>query len=158
MRPNETRPLDLSEASTAPNLSRREFIKAIGGGIVVFFWLGGDSELDGQRRRPPADFNAYLRIAADGSVSCFTGKIEMGQGVITSLAQMLAEELDVSVESIDMVMGDTARCPYDAGTWGSMSTPYFGEPILRAAGAKARAILMELAAARLDVPKERLDV
>ncbi len=158
MNADEYRDFDSGEVTGPPNISRREFLKTIGGGVAVFFWLGGDSELEAQRRRPPSDFNAYLRIAPDGKVSCFTGKIEMGQGVITSLAQMLAEELDVSVESIDMVMGDTARCPYDAGTWGSMSTPYFGQPILRAAGAKARAILVELAAARLNVPKDQLAV
>lgn len=158
MRPDEYPQLNIEEPVTDISLSRREFLKMIGGGIAVFFWLGSDSELDAQRRRPPEDFNAYLRIAPDGRVTCFTGKIEMGQGVITSLAQMLAEELDVSVESIEMVMGDTKLCPYDAGTWGSMSTPYFGQPILRAAGAKARAILMDQAAGRLDVPKDRLDV
>jgi isoquinoline 1-oxidoreductase len=81
----------------------------------------------------------------------------LGQGPITSLAQTLADELDVSLESVDMVMGDTALCPFDAGTWGSMTTPYFG-PVLRAAGAEARAVLIGLAAVRLKVPKDRLAV
>ncbi len=63
----------------------------------------------GQRRRrgERPDFNAYLRIGEDGRVTCFTGKVELGQGPITSLAQTLADELDVSLESVDMVMGDT---------------------------------------------------
>ena len=69
----------------------------------------------------PSDFNAFLRIGEDGRVTCFTGKIEMGQGPITSLAQMLAEELDVPLDTVDMVMGDTELCPWDMGTFGSMT-------------------------------------
>jgi len=67
----------------------------------------------------------------------FHRKIEMGQGVVTSLAQMLAEELNVSLDSVDMVMGDTDLCPWDMGTFGSMTTRFFGPP-LRAAAAEAR--------------------
>ena len=83
---------------------------------------------------PGMILNAYLRIDENGRATCFTGKIEMGQGPVTSLAQTLADELDISLDSVDMVMKDTARCPYDTGTWGSMTTPYF-EPVPRAAGA-----------------------
>jgi nicotinate dehydrogenase subunit B len=90
-------------------------------------------------------------------VTCFTGKIEMGQGVVTSLAQMLADELDVSLDSVDMVMGDTDLCPWDRGTFGSMTTRFFGPP-LRAAGAEARRILLELASEQLGVPAEQLAV
>ena len=148
--------LDFTDITSDPNLSRREFIKAIGGGIIILFWLGDDSILEAQRRRGyPEDFNAYLRIGPDGKVTCFTGKIEMGQGVITSLAQMLADEVDVTLESVEMVMGDTARCPWDMGTFGSMSTRFFGPP-LRAAGAEARRVLLELAAEHLQVPQDRL--
>jgi len=139
-------------------LSRREFLQGLGSGIVIFFTVGGPSA-QGQRRgkKERPDFNAYLLVGEDGRVTCFTGKVELGQGPITSLAQTLADELDVSLESVDMVMGDTARCPFDAGTWGSRTTPYFG-PVLRAAGAEARAILIGLAAVRLKVPKARLAV
>lgn len=88
-------------------------------------------------------------------VSCFTGKIEMDQGIVTSLAQMLAEELDVPLKSVDMVMGDTDRCPWDAGTLGSRSTKYFG-PALQAAAAEAKAVLIQLAAEHLRVPPDSL--
>jgi isoquinoline 1-oxidoreductase len=135
-------------------VSRREFLKGLGGGIVIFFTVGAGSCRAG-RGRP--DFNAYLRIGEDGRVTCYTGKIEMGQGPVTSLAQTLADELDVSLDSVDMVMGDTALCPFDAGTWGSTTTPRFG-PILRAAGAEARAVLIGLASVRLKVPKDNLAV
>ena len=90
-------------------------------------------------------------------MTCFTGKIEMGQGIITSLAQMLAEEMDVALDSVDMVMGDTDLCPWDAGTYGSMSTRFFGPP-LRAAGAEAKAVLLELASEQLGRPIGQLVV
>ena len=140
-------------------LSRREFLQGLGSGIVIFFAVGEAPTAKGQSRgkKERPDFNAYLFIGEDGRVTCFTGKVELGQGPITSLAQTLADELDVSLESVDMVMGDTARCPFDAGTWGSRTTPYFG-PVLRAAAAEARAILIGLAAVRLKVPKARLAV
>ncbi len=149
--------LDFTDIDTDPNLTRREFIKSLGGGIIIFFCIGDLSVLEAQRRGRgyPEDFNAYLRIGGDGRVTCFTGKVELGQGVITSLAQMLAEELDVPLESVDMVMGDTAVCPWDMGTFGSMSTRFFGPP-LRAAGATAKVVLMELAAERLEIPADRL--
>jgi len=68
---------------------------------------------------------------------------------------MLAEELDVAYESVDMVMGDTDRCPWDAGTWGSLSTRYYGIFVKEAAG-EAKGVLKELAAERLLCPAMRL--
>ncbi|UCF17411.1 MAG: xanthine dehydrogenase family protein molybdopterin-binding subunit, partial [Phycisphaerales bacterium] len=151
--------LDFTDIITDPNLTRREFIKSLGGGIIILFCIGDLSVVEARRRGRgyPEDFNAYLRISSDGRVTCFTGKVELGQGVITSLAQMLAEELDVPLESVDMVMGDTAVCPWDMGTFGSMSTRFFGPP-LRAAGAEAKAVLIELAARQLEIPADRLVV
>jgi nicotinate dehydrogenase subunit B len=81
----------------------------------------------------------------------------MGQGVMTSQAQMVAEELGVSLASIDMVLGDTDRCPLDMGTFGSLTTRMFG-PVLRAAAAQARLTLLTLASRQLGVPIERLQV
>jgi isoquinoline 1-oxidoreductase len=146
-------------AATGLSLDRRGFLKVLGGGIFIFFTIGDWSllEAQGQRREYPADFNAYLRIGEDGRVTVYSGKIEMGQGVITSLAQMAAEELGVALDSIEMVMGDTQLCPWDMGTFGSMSTRFFG-PALRGAAAEARAVLLELASERLQAPKEKLTV
>ena len=101
----------------------------------------------------PTDFNAYLRIGADGRVTCFVGKVELGQGSKTALAQLLAEELDVALDSVDMVMGDTDVCPWDMGTFGSLSIRQFG-PVLRGAAAEARAVLLQMAAERLGAPAE----
>ena len=139
-------------------LDRRRFFQLTGGGISVFISLG-PWELFGQQRAPayPEDINAYLLIGADGRVKVFSGKIEMGQGVMTSQAQMAAEELGVAVESIDMVLGDTERCPWDMGTFGSMTTRFFG-PALRAAAAEARLVLEKLAAEKLGVDPGRLVV
>jgi nicotinate dehydrogenase subunit B len=139
-------------------IDRRRFFQLTGGGIAVFVSLG-PWELFGQQRAPsyPEDINAYLLIGADGRVKVFSGKIEMGQGVMTSLAQMAAEELGVAVESIDMVLGDTELCPSDMGTFGSMTTRFFG-PALRAAAAEARAVLENLAAEKLGVDPGRLVV
>jgi nicotinate dehydrogenase subunit B len=137
-------------------LDRREFLKLVGSGIVVFFTTGDPLAPQQRRGREyPEDFNAYLRIGEDGRITCFTGKIEMGQGIHTSLAQMLAEELDVSLNNVDMVMGDTDLCMYDSGTFGSRSTKYFGPP-LRQAAAEARAILIQLASEKLQIDKKDL--
>jgi nicotinate dehydrogenase subunit B len=140
-------------------LSRRSFLKFMGGVTILF--AAGDpvalAQESGRWPRYPEDFNAYLRIGEDGRISCFTGKIEMGQGIVTSLAQMAAEELDVPLSAVDMVMGDTSLCPEDVGTFGSLTTRTFG-PALRRAAAEARAVLIELAAERLDLPPERLAV
>jgi nicotinate dehydrogenase subunit B len=139
-------------------LDRRDFLKVFTGGIFVFFSL--DPSLPAQETRTrgyPEDPNAYLKIGEEGRVTIFTGKIEMGQGIVTSLAQMAADELGVAVGSIEMVMGDTDLCPFDNGTYGSMSTRFFG-PALRAAAAEARQVLLDLAARKLKAAVSDLDV
>ncbi len=149
-------------------LPRRDFLKVAGGGITVFFSVGiplppsacgGSPEGGAAQQRGqsgyPSDLNAYLRIHENGRVSLFTGKIEMGQGIITSLAQMMADELDVPFSRVDVVLGDTELCPWDMGTFGSLTTRMFG-PALRQACATARAVLLELAGERLGVPPQRL--
>ncbi len=154
---NRNKELDFTDDVCGLPISRREFLKAVGGGIIILF-LGGDVFAQrGGGQELPTDFNAFLRVAADGRVTCFTGKIEMGQGVITSLPQMLADELDVPLDSVDIVMGDTDLCPWDRGTFGSMTTRFFGPP-LRAACAEARAVMLDLAAEQLKCPVERLVV
>ena len=143
-------------------MARRDFVKALGGGVLVLVSLpaagpGCGSDAAAQQRAYPTDVNAYLHIAEDGKVTLFSGKIEMGQGVMTSLAQEAAEDLGVAVGAITVVMGDTSSCPWDAGTWGSMTTRFFG-PAVRAAAAQARLILTDLAARRLAVPRAQLSV
>jgi nicotinate dehydrogenase subunit B len=139
-------------------LNRREFVKVLGPGLYFLFSLNdiqAAQQAGGPVGRYPDDFNAYLRIAEDGHVTCYVGKVELGQGMITSLAQMLAEELEVPFESISMVFGDTMLCPWDGGTNGSRSIKYLGPP-LRAAGAEAREVLVQMAAEQLNLPPDRL--
>jgi len=159
MKDDEYTLFDSDKGMGSIRIDRREFLKLMGGGIFILFSVGDPFALQGQRRsrQYPEDFNAYLRIGEDGRVTCFSAKIEMGQGVMTSFAQMLAEELDVSLNTIDMIMGDTALCPWDAGTFGSRSTKYFGPP-LRQAAAEARAVLLQMAAEQLRTPPEKLTV
>ena len=80
----------------------------------------------------------------------FTGKVELGQGILTALRQIAAEELDLPLERIAMISGDTGRTPNEGQTAGSQSVENSGTA-LRMAGAEARAILLELAAKRLGV-------
>ena len=87
----------------------------------------------------------------------YVGKVELGQGSKTSLGQLLAEELNVASSSVTVVMGDTDLCPWDMGTFGSLSVRQFG-PVLRQAAADARATLVAMAAERLEVPVDRLTV
>jgi len=147
-----------------PHLNRRGFLKhmgLVGGGILVYGTVGLPAAWTRTPRtgyiggKVPTDFNAFLRIGADNRVTCFVGKIEMGQGPITSFAQMLAEELEVAYEAVDMVMGDTQRCPWDAGTWGSLSTRYYGV-FVKEAACEARGVLKALAAEKLGCPAARL--
>jgi isoquinoline 1-oxidoreductase len=152
---------ELAEMSAPFTLDRREFIKLLSGGIIVSFSLdiSGWGEPSPQRRygREPTDLNAYLIVKEDGRVTCLTGKIEMGQGIITSLPQMLAEELEVPLKAVDIVMGDTDLCPWDMGTFGSRSTKFYG-PLLRKAAAEAKEILIQLAAEKLGLSKDKLTV
>jgi nicotinate dehydrogenase subunit B len=152
---------DHLEIDKPHGMERRDFFKILGGGILIFFQPWQALDLFGlpseQARSLPKDYNAFLRIGEDGTVTCYTGKIEMGQGIITSLPQMMADELNIPLEKVKMVMGDTDLCPYDQGTWGSMSTRIFG-PSMRAAAAEARGVLTDLASVQLGVPVSQLEV
>jgi isoquinoline 1-oxidoreductase len=157
MNDKEFMDIDFKDNNSGVQFNRREFIKITGGGIFILFAIKNMTLFAQQAQQHilPTDFNAFLKIGEDGRVSCYTGKIEMGQGVITSLAQMLADELDVNLNEVDMVMGDTDMCPWDMGTFGSMSTRFFGPP-LRKAGAEGRMVLLQLASDELKVPIDNL--
>ena len=99
----------------------------------------------------------WLRIHADGTVSVYSGKVELGQGIATALAQIAAEELDVALARIRMVPASTARSPNEAVTAGSLSVQDSGTA-LRCAGAEARAIYIDAAAARLGVQAADIEV
>jgi isoquinoline 1-oxidoreductase len=162
MKKNEEKSIKRADTGKGTGMKRRSFVKLLGGGIFIFFQPWNVLDLlalpqQQQRRSLTKDYNAFLHIAEDGTISCYTGKIEMGQGIITSLAMMMADELNVPFEKVKMVMGDTELCPYDAGTWGSQSTQTFG-PAMRAAAAEARSVLLDLASSRMGVPVSQLEV
>jgi len=143
-------------------VTRRDFLKLTGTGVLVLIASDPleavrDAASQGGRQGYPTDFNAYLHVGADNRVTCFVGKVELGQGPMTSLAQLLAEDLDVDLASVSIVCGDTDLCPWDMGTFGSLSIRQFG-PVLRAAAAEARGVLLELAAERLKAPAGSLSV
>jgi isoquinoline 1-oxidoreductase len=143
-------------------VSRRDFLRLTSTGVLVLFSadaLAGQETARPQTGRQgyPTDFNAYLHVGADNKVTCFVGKVELGQGVVTSLRQLLAEDLDADLAAVDIVCGDTDLCPWDMGTFGSLSIRSFG-PVLRDAAAEARGVLLAMAAERLKVPVDRLTV
>jgi len=154
-------PQGISDKKSKPGISRRNFFRFAGGGVFIFFSTWDPVKLlalqTASREEAPPDFNAFLRINEDGTVSGFTGKIEMGQGAVTSLVQMLAEELDVAYDDVDLIMGDTDLCPWDRGTFGSMTTRIFGIPF-RQAAAEARAVLLDMGSKKLNVPVSGLEV
>jgi len=101
--------------------------------------------------------DAWLAIELDGTVQAYSGKVELGTGTCTALAQIVAEELGVPFERVRMVMGDTARTPDEGYTAGSMTIQTSGKA-LRNAAAEARRILLEMAADRLDANLDELVV
>jgi isoquinoline 1-oxidoreductase len=137
------------------NFNRRQFLKAFSGGIALIVpvsnlvarTLQQDQGESGRRgnERVPDDIGAWIHIDEKGTVSVFTGKVEIGQNIRTSLTQAVAEELHVPVDVVRIVMADTDLTPFDLGTFGSLTTPRMA-PQLRKAAAAARETLITLAA------------
>src|SRR3954468_21872394 len=142
------------------SVNRRDFAKGLGGIVLAFTLdpaLAQQQQQQQQQQKPlPGSLNgnrmldAWIRIGADGKVTVFTGKVELGQGIVTALAQIAAEELDVPLAQVTMVPADTGRTPNEGQTAGSQSIENSGTA-LRMAGAEVRAMLLELAAKRFGV-------
>ena len=149
--------LERYELSAGPSyrfeMDRRDFCALLGGGLLVVFALDAQESGGGRRRgfgggaAMPQDIGGWVHIAVDGAITVYSGKAEVGQNVRTSLTQAAAEELGCPPESVRMVLGDTELTPYDAGTFGSRSTPAM-VPQIRKAAASAREALKELALER----------
>jgi nicotinate dehydrogenase subunit B len=122
---------------------------------------GGDRRGSGRREAAWGELSTrlddWLAIEPDGTVTAFSGKVELGTGVRTALAQIVAEELEVPLERVKMVMGDTDQTPDEGYTAGSMTILSSGSA-LRQAAAEARKILLELAAEKLDANLDELAV
>ena len=145
---------------------RRDFFKLLGGGLIVAFAMadnasaqesGQGSRRGGNAQSLPKDIGAWLHIGENNAITVFTGKVEVGQNARTSLTQAVAEELCASPSSIQLVMGDTALCPYDMGTFGSRTTPTMA-PQLRRVAATARETLLDLAAEQWHAEKSSLKI
>jgi len=144
------------------DLDRRDFFKFLGAGVVVVSVLkpaivaqesGGGRQRRGESL--PQQIDAWLHIGENGKVTAYTGKVEMGQNIRTSLSQAVAEELHVPMDIIEMVMGDTQLTPFDMGTFGSRTTPTMN-PQLRKAAAAVREILIGLAASQWKTDRQQL--
>ena len=145
-------------------LQRRALLK--GGSLTVLFSLSPfvpvvaqapaaavlPGSLNGNRQ-----LDSWLRINADGTVTIFTGKVELGQGILTALTQIVADELDVDRDRLQVVSGDTSRTPNEGVTSGSLSIQDSGTA-LQFACAEARSLLLGAAAARLGVDAGALEV
>ncbi len=137
-------------------IDRRKFLKLTGGGLVVavvlqdMFSFAGDTLPCESSSVPVNQVGAWIHIGEEGTVTVYTGKVEVGQNIRTSLSQIVAEELKVPFTSVKMIMGDTDLVPWDAGTFGSRTTPQMGTQ-LRKAGATAREALIEMAAKNWNV-------
>ena len=144
-------------------LGRRDFFKIFGAGLAVFAVARNVSAMQETAPGPrgfhnvelPKEIGAWLHIGEDGRVTGFAGKAEIGQNVRTSLAQTIADELRVAFASVRMVLADTALTPFDAGTFGSRTTPTI-TPQLRKVAAAARDLLVAKAAKQWNVPAEKL--
>ena len=142
--------------------SRRDFFKQAGG-LVVGFSLASTAvtpileAAESFPTRPPGRLDSWLQMGKDGSVTVFTDKVEIGMGVNTSFRQIVAEELDVPIEKVLIVLGDTGSTPDQGGVGGSTSIPFGARP-LRNASASARFLLVEAASKRLGVPADMLEV
>lgn len=143
-------------------ISRRKLLKSTGAFVVSFTFAGKASELlaQGAASAKPVtltDVDSFLAIDKAGKVTLYTGKVDLGTGIRTALAQMCAEELDVPFNSVSLITGDTRLTPDQGNTWGSLTIQSAGVQI-RNASATARNALLDEAAKKLNVNKEDLTV
>ena len=121
--------------------------------------MGADAATGGDAGKPldPSEVDSFLAIHPDGTVTVYTGKVDVGTGLRIAVAQMAAEELGVRAERITLVDGDTGLCPDQGGTGGSTGLTRGGAEV-RQAAATARQALLALGAARLNRPAAELTI
>lgn len=145
------------------SLDRREFFKA-SGALVVSMTLQGAAdpvlaqpETASKAALAPQELDTWVAIRPDGHVSAYFGKVDLGQGLEVAIAQIVAEELDVAVDKVDVIMGDSAVCLNQGGASSALGIQAGAKP-LRNAAAEARRLLLEMASARLGAPLGQLTV
>ena len=142
--------------------SRRDFLKS-GGALVVGFSFAGQpiaafaEESTASKPLALTSVDTFLAIDSASKVTDYSGKVDLGTGVQTALAQIVAEELDVPFRNVKIVQGDTALTPDQGPTFGSLSIQIGGVQI-RNAAAMAKNALYELAATRLGVKADELTI
>jgi nicotinate dehydrogenase subunit B len=148
-------------------LSRRDFLKTSGALLVTFSaasvaepWVTAQGPFDTHPSHvDPDKLDSWLAVASDGTVTAYTGKCDLGQGMWTVQAQLVAEELCVSLDRVKLIQCDTSVTPDQGTTSGSQSTPTnFNARNLAQAAATAREALVEMAAHRLGTPRDQLSV
>ncbi|HEY7389360.1 MAG TPA: molybdopterin cofactor-binding domain-containing protein [Bryobacteraceae bacterium] len=142
-------------------ISRRDWLKA-GGALVVGFSLNtraGRAQSGAEPAKPldPKEVDSFLAIHADGSVTVYTGKVDVGTGLSIAVRQMAAEELGIPVERINLIEGDTGLSPDQGGTGGSTGLTRGGSEV-RQAAATARQALLRMAAGKLNRPASDLTI
>ncbi|HWH76180.1 MAG TPA: molybdopterin cofactor-binding domain-containing protein, partial [Candidatus Binatus sp.] len=145
-----------------PIISRRQFLISTGALVVSFKLFPAHGALGQTSVGPgidadPTQLDSWLAVAPDGTITVFSGKVDLGTGVETALAQIVAEELDVPFSRIHMIGLDTNKA-INQGTTAGSRTIERGGPQLRQAAAAARQALLKLAAAQLGAPVEKLTV
>src|SRR6266850_6137742 len=143
-------------------LSRREFLKASGALIVSATGPAflGDALAQSAGGKPPlvpTELDSWVAILPDGRVTAFFGKMDMGQSLDIAIAQIVADELDVAVDKVEVVMGDTALTCNQGGASGSTGIQTGARP-LRSAAAEARQLLVQSASQKLGLPADQLRV
>lgn len=138
------------------SLSRRGLLKMAGGALVVRFALGQTTSAS-SKPLDPSEVDSFLAIHADGSVTIYTSKVDVGTGLATAFRQTAAEELGIPVERFTVIEGDTALVPDHGGTGGSSGIPR-GAADIRRAAATARQALLDLGAKQLNQPASELTI
>jgi nicotinate dehydrogenase subunit B len=144
------------------DLDRRDFFKVFGGGVLLLSvikptaWTQESGSARPRRGESlPQQIDAWLHIGENDRITVYTGKVEVGQNIRTSLTQAVAEELHCPLERIDLIMGDTQLTPFDMGTFGSRTTPTMNLQ-LRKVAAGARDLLLDMAAAQWRADRQHL--
>jgi CO/xanthine dehydrogenase Mo-binding subunit len=140
--------------------TRREFLIGTGALVVSFSLAPGVlAQTAAPKPKPLAldQVDSFLAVHKDGSVTMYTGKVDLGTGIRVALPQMVAEELDVALDKVKLIEGDTALTPDQGPTWGSLSIQVAGVQ-LRQAAATARKALVERAVQKLGMPSSDLAV
>src|SRR3954470_11126856 len=147
-------------------LSRRAVLMGAGalvisvGAPIGIEMLASIDEARAQGAKPPLtpdQLSSYIAVNADGTVSAYFGKMDMGHGIFVAIGQIVAEELDVPFKAVRVYMGDTSNSVNQGGASGSTGILYGGKQ-MRYAAAEARRVLVDMAAQKLSVPADQLTV